>query len=413
MNGLFAMCEIALVSSKKSRLNQAERNGSKGAKIALQLLSEPEKFLSTVQIGITLVGIIAGAYGAEAFTGDLQPFVARIEVLEPYSHSIAFILIVSLITYFSLIIGELVPKTIALNNPEKITIALAPFMKALAFITYPVVLFLSYSTQIMLKMFFIKRRKDQLITEEELKYLIDTGAMHGTIEKEEGEMLHSVFRFGDQKAHHLMIYRKNINWLNASQSKEGILNDIFRITYTKYPVCLNSLDNMIGVISISEVLPHIQSVGFSIHDYIKPAIYFTEHTPALRILEEFRVKRVHIGFVVNEHGAIVGLITLHDLIENIVGFLPESDSDLTLQMVQRPDGSWLTSGRILMSALRKKIESAPEPQSDRSTLEEFIKTRLGNTVVTGSSFVHEHFTFEVMDMDGSKIDKVLVTRVKT
>ncbi len=411
LNGLFAMCEIALVSSRRSRLKQAEKNGSKGATIALKLSEEPEKFLSTVQIGITLVGIIAGAYGADAFTEDLKPYVERVEVLTPYSEQIAFSAIITIITYFSLIIGELVPKTLALNHPEKITVVLAPFMRVLTFITYPLVLFLTFSTKVVLKMLFIKETKDPVITEDELIYLIDTGARHGIIEKQEGEMLHSVFKFGDKKATHMMIFRKNIKWLNMRQPKEDILADIFQLPYTKYPVCDGSLDNMVGVVSLTDIIQHIQKPEFSIADYMKEALFFPEHVPALRILEEFRSRKVHIGFVVDEHGKITGLITLHDLIENIVGQLPDFDQPAAPVILQRDDGSWLVGGKTLMQELRKILDLPEDLHTSRFTLETFLKQKRGGKVFLGEIILLSAYRFEIVDLDGSKIDKVLVTRV--
>jgi putative hemolysin len=410
LNGLFAMCEIALVSSRRSRLKQAAKNGSNGAKIALKLSDEPEKFLSTVQIGITLVGIIAGAYGAEAFTADVQPWVARSAFLAPHSERIAFTLIITLITYFSLIIGELVPKTLALNNPERITIALAPFMRVLAFTTYPLVLFLTLSTKIVLKLFLIKQKKDNVITEEELKYLIDTGAKHGIIEKQEGEMLHSVFKFGDKKAGHMMIYRRNVKWLNVSQPKEDILNDIFQLPYSKYPVCDGSLDRIIGVVSVTDVLQHIQKPDFNIRQYLKDPVFFPEHIPALRILEEFRVKKVHIGFVVNEHGHTIGLITLHDLIENIVGELPDSENRDTPAILQRPDGSWLMSGKITMKEVRQILSVPPDAATSKYSLETFLKRQTRDHITLGEVIELPGYRLEIIDLDGSNIDKVLVTR---
>lgn len=413
LNGLFAMCEIALVSSRRSRLKQSEKNGSKGARIALKLSDEPEKFLSTVQIGITLVGIIAGAYGADAFTEDLKPFVEKSTTLAPYSEQIAFSLIITVITYFSLIIGELVPKTLALNNPERITIGLAPFMRVLAFITYPLVLFLTFSTKVVLKLLFIKPNKDPVITEDELKYMIDTGSKNGIIEKQEGEMLHSVFKFGDKKAGHMMIFRRNIKWLNVNQPKEDIMNDIFQLAYTKYPVCDGSLDKILGVVSVTDVLQHIQKPDFNISNHLKEPAFFPEYVPALRILEEFRVKKIHIGFVVNEYGAMIGLLTLHDLIENIVGDLPDSDQLPAPGVLQRADGSWLISGKVSMSEVRETLSLPEEQATSKYTLDTYLKRRTGGHIFLGETIELPGYRFEIVDLDGSKIDKVLVTQLKS
>lgn len=412
LNGLFAMSEIALVSSRKSRLNHLATEGSNGAKIAIALLKEPEKFLSTIQIGITLVGIIAGAYGGEAFTHRVQPFFENIVFLKPYAEEIAFTTIVITITFFSLIIGELVPKSIALSNPEKITIALAPFMKGLAIFTYPFVVFLSFSTKLFLKIFMIKGSKEPPVTEEELKYLIDTGSSHGIIEKQESEIMHGVFRFGDKKAEDIMTRKKDIIWLNINQTLAELKDHVFKAKSTKFPVCEDTLDKIVGVIYIKDVLKYFENNydEFVLKDHIKDPVFFPSTTPALRILEAFRNKQIHIAFVVDEYGGIVGLITLHDLVENIIGDLPEDDDEDLLKVVSREDGSILIDGDIKIDELKKilNIHAFPEEKT-YLTLAGLMISQLHVIPKAGDSFILENFKFEVVDMDGHRIDKVLVT----
>jgi len=409
LNGLFAMCEIALVSSRKARLEQQSKAGSKGATIALKLLDEPEKFLSTVQIGITLVGILAGAYGAERFTKNLQPYMEQIDFLKPIAEEVSFTLIVTVITYFSLIIGELVPKTIALNNPEKLTIKLAPFMRGLAMVTYPLVWFLSRSTKVFLKILFIKENKNPPLTEDELKYIIDTGSRHGIIEKEEGDIMHSVIKFADRKAKDVMTGKKLISWLDINESKDKMLEHVSQSTSTKYPVCDGSLDKIIGVISVVDLIKLFSpNSKIDLRDYLTGPVYFPENMSSFKMLEDFRKRKIHIGFVVNEHGGTEGLITLHDLVEDIIGDLPEGEDEN--QIIKRPDGSLLVDATIKTEEIQKLLELTNMTKNNNKTLADFIIYQLQATPRTGANIKFGNYRFEIVDMDGSIIDKVLISK---
>jgi putative hemolysin len=413
INGIFAMSEIALVSSRKARLQGKADTGSRGARIALKLLEEPEKFLSTVQIGITLVGIIAGAYGGEAFTEDLKPVFEKIELLKPYAEIIAFTSIVIIITYFSLVIGELVPKSIAMNNPEGITITLAPFMRVLSIITYPFVIFLSFSTKIFLKIFMIKEKKEPPVTEDELKYMIDTGSQHGVIEKQEREIMHAVFRFGDRKAHSLMTRRNDVSWIDVNSTKQEILEEIKNTAFTKYPVCNQSFEQIVGMVSVRDILLHVeQGADFDLRKIITEPVYIPEMMPALKVIELFKKQRVHLGLVVDEYGSVEGLITLHDLVENIIGDLPEFEKE-EQQIIVRDDKSWLADAEIEIHEVKSvlKIKHLPGENS-YTTLGGFIIYQLNKIPKAGDSFVYAGFRFEVVDMDGSRIDKVIIHKEK-
>jgi len=411
LNGFFAMCEIALISSRRSKLEHAASKGSRGAKISLHLLQEPEKFLSTVQIGITLVGIVAGALGAEAFTKYLQPAVENIPFLKPVAQEVAFSIIVLSITYFSLVIGELVPKTIALNNPEKITIALAPFMRVLALITYPLVAFLSFSTRVFLKILFIKENKEPPLTEEELKYMIETGSRHGIIQKGESRIMNEVFNFGDKKAGQVMTKRDNIIWIDIGKDKATLLAQVLESANTKFPVCRGSLDKIIGVVSATNLFRYATSSDQDLEKYLLKPVFYPEDTAALYILDDFRKNKTHIGFVANEGGNTLGLITLHDLVEHIIGELPELENIIEVELILRPDGSMLADGAISM----KKLISTLKPQGalghvETETLHEFALHHLPVAPKTGSVFEIGNYRFEIVDMDGARIDKVLISK---
>jgi putative hemolysin len=411
LNGVFAMCEIALVSSRPSRLEQKSKQGSRGARIALNLLTEPEKFLSTVQIGITLVGIIAGAYGGEAFTDDVKPFFENIGWLKPYSEEAAFILVIVIITYFSLIVGELVPKSIALNNPEKITIAFAPFMRILAIITYPFVYFLSVSTKFFLKILLIKENKEPPVTEDELKYMIETGSRFGIIEKQEGDIINGVFKFGDRTAENVMTRKHDIAWLNIHHSKEEVLSVIQKSSFTKFPVGDNSIDKIIGTVSLKDVLFSIhEGKKFNLEEMASEPLFFPQNTTALKILDIFRKKHIHIGFVVNEYGGTMGLITLHDLVENIIGQFPDTKEQSEPEIIVREDGSFLVDAGLNIEELKDLLKISELPgEGNYKTLGGFILSHLKSIPKKGESFLLLGYKFEIVYMDGNKIDEILIT----
>lgn len=416
LNGVFAMSEIALVSSRRSRLEQKAKGGSKGAKIALQLLENPEYFLSTVQVGITLIGIIAGAYGGVALSKDIIPYLEQISWLKDYAEEVAFALVVAIITYLSLIIGELVPKTIAINNPEKITITLAPAMRVLSIVTYPIVMFLGFSTQFVLKVFKIKEKKEPPITESELKYLIDQGSRHGVIEREESEIMKSVFSLGDRKASTIMTLRKDIEWLNVNDTKEENVLKIHGSPHSKFPLCDGSIDSIIGTISTKKIFEQNASgVEYKLEDIVEKPLFFPENTLAFRVLDRFRKERIHIGYVVDEYGSTEGIITLHDLIENLVGEMPDIGEVVEPMVRHRDDGSWLIDGRIVIDSLKEAIDIDTLPDEytgGYATLGGLLVYEMRKIPKEGDKVRIEDYVFEIIDMDGNRIDKVLVKKEK-
>ncbi len=407
------MSEIALVSSKKPRLKQKADAGSKGAKIAVKLSEEPEKFLSTVQIGITLVGIIAGAYGGEAFTEDLKPFFEKIDWLKNYAEEVAFISIITIITYFSLIIGELVPKSIAMNNPEGITIAMAPIMKVLSILTFPFVILLSFSTKVLLKILMIKEKGESPVTEAELKYMIESGSQHGVIEKQEEEMMYGVFRFGDKRASHLMTRRSDMIWININNSKKTILETVSQTNHTKFPVCDGKLDEVLGIVSVKDILLLAdKEEAFDLKKIISEPAIIPSTMPGLKVLEIFQKERIHIGLVVDEFGSIAGIITLHDLVENIIGEFPDDESDES-RIIKRDENSWLADAEIEIHRIKMAIGILKFPdEQNYSTLAGFVIHQLHRIPKTGDKFTFNNFEFEIIDMDGNRIDKLLITKIR-
>ena len=411
MNGLFAMSEIALVSSKRARLEEKAKKGSAGAKTALKLLDEPENFLSTVQIGITLVGIIAGVYGGLAIAEDLTPVFQKITWLAPYAEQTAIVFVVSVITYLSLIIGELVPKTIAFNNPEGITIALAPFMNFLSWLTTPIVAFLSLSTKVLLKILMIKPKDETPVTEEELKILIEKGAQFGTLEHRESELLKRIFRFGDRKAYDIMTNRQDVVLINVNETIEKVKQKVFDNPFSKYPVCDETRDNIIGILTIKDFFHKANTQSsFILKDIITEPLYIPDNLTGIKIYEKFRDAKIYIAVVIDEYGSFEGIITLHDLIENIFGDLPEIHEVEEVNIFKREDGSMLIEGSVLIDELKEHLNISFKDDEKFSTLGGFVMYKLNRIPATGNKFDFESYTFEVVDMDGNRVDKVLVTQ---
>ncbi len=412
LNGFFAMSEIAIVSSKKARLEDLAQKGKRGAKIALSLITEPEKFLSTVQVGITLIGIVAGAYGGIAIAEDITPLIQKIALFEEAAEEISIIFVIAIITYLSLVIGELVPKTIAFNNPETIAVIVAPIMKLLSAAVSPVIWFLTISTKLFLRTFRIKQNTQPPITEEELKILLEQGSKHGTLETKEAEMIQSIFRFGDRKADSIMTLRKDVVWINANDSSEKIKEIIMKYKFSKYPVCDGSLDKMLGVISIRDFLEnYFSNDEVDLRSIMIQPVIVTEYSNSLKILEKFRQSKNYIAIVIDEYGAVQGLITLHDLVENIFGDLPEIFEQNEEEIFYEKDGSMLIEGSFLVDELEELLKIYLQDKDKYNTLGGLIMYHLNRIPNTGDSFELAHYLFKVVDMDGKRVDKVLVKKI--
>lgn len=412
LNGFFAMSEIALVSSKKARLEDLSKKGKRGAGVALNLLNEPEKFLSTVQVGITLIGIVAGAYGGIAIAEDITPLVQKIAFFKEAAEEISIILVVAIITYLSLVIGELVPKTIAFNNPESIAVNVAPAMKLLSAAVSPAIWFLTFSTKLFFKIFHIKQKTQPPITEEELKILLEQGSKHGTLETKEAEMIQSIFRFGDRKADSIMTVRKDVVWIDVNDSSEEIKETIMKYKFSKYPVCDGSLDKLLGVISIRDFLEnYFSNDEVDLHSIMIQPVIITEFSSSLKILEKFRQTKNYIAIVIDEYGSVKGLVTLHDLVENIFGDLPEIFEQTEEEIFYENDGSMLIDGSFLVDELEELLKIHFKDKDKYNTLGGLIMYHLNKIPSTGDNFELEHYLFKVIDMDGKRVDKVLVKKI--
>lgn len=412
INGLFSMTEIAVVSARRVRLARAAADGSAGAAKAVELQENPDRFLSTVQIGITLVGILSGAFGGALLSDEIGALVAQVPSLAPYSEQIGFGVVILVITYFALVIGELVPKNIALNRPELIATIFSRPMDLVSKLTAPAVWLLSASTRLILKIVRIKPSTDSAITEEEIRAHIAHGTEIGVLDETEQDLIESVIRLDDQRITALMTPRTKIEWIDLDDDADEIRQQIIESQYSRMPVARGSLDDVIGLVKSRDLLAQVLS-GNQL-DLEKPArqpVFAPETKTALELLEIFKESASHVALVVDEFGAIVGLVTMNDVLEAIVGDLPVAGV-VDHSVVIREDGSMLLDGHLSVADIRDllKLKELPDDERDAyQTLAGFVLTRLERLPVEGDKFEWERYSFEVMDMDGRRVDKILVT----
>lgn len=415
LNGFFAMSEIAVVSAKAAYLDAARKKGSKGAKVAISLMSDPDNFLSSVQVGITLIGIINGAYGGATLSAHLVPFFKQYAISAAYAESISIITVVFIITYLSIVIGELVPKTIALNNSSKVAIAVSRPIKVVSIIFYPFVRFLAISTNLFNKIIGVKS-EDSAISEMELKALLKTASLEGVIEKEENIIHEQVFYFSDKRARHIMTHRTDVEWVDISKSKEEIIEDLIKTNHTRVLACSETVDNFVGMIVMKEFLVELyKDNNLDIHKLIKETVIVPSTFRAQRILERFRQKHNYLAVVVDEYGSLDGIITLHDIIENLVGTIPNENETPEPDIFIRKDNSVLINGEAPIEVLTQFIDDfeIDFEEIDYSTVAGFVLSKINKTPQVGDIYELENLTFEIVDIDGNKIDKVLLTKNKS
>jgi putative hemolysin len=408
LNGVFSMSEIALVSARKARLEAQANKGNKRAKEALELASHPDRFLSTVQIGITLIGILTGIISGEKLTDDFAGFLNQFKILQPYSNGLATALIVILLTYFSLVLGELVPKRLGLSRPEAIAKTMAKPMNLLSIITHPFIWLLSKSSTLIVKMFKIKTDNNQ-VTEEEIKAIISEGTEHGAIDEAEQEIIERVFHLGDRNITSLMTHRSDMVWFDVNENEEKIREKITDAPHSVYPICDGDIDNMKGVVSIKDIYVADDSTLFK--DLMKPALFIPDNNTAYQVMEKFKLSRIHSCFVVDEYGSVRGMITLNDILEAIIGDMPQPDDMEDYEILQRDDGTYLIDAQIpFYNFLSKfnKTEWMSESEHEYDTLAGCILHGLERIPKTGDKLEWRGFSIEVIDMDGHRIDKVLV-----
>ena len=407
INGVFAMSEIALVSSRKARLESQALKGDKKAREALDLANHPESFISTVQLAITLITFITGIFSGKNIEDAFVPFLNRFDMLQPYSENISTILVIIIITYFSLVIGELVPKRIGLSNPEGIAKFVARPMRALTYITYPFIWLLSKSSNILINVLRI-RTKDSQVTEDEIKAIISEGTEHGTIEEAEQQIIERVFQLSDRNITSLMTHRSDMVWVNTDDTVAK-LRQTFAI-HSVYPLCNNSIDDIKGVIFLKDLF--VAADDTKLETLMQPGVFVPENNSAYQVLEKMQSSKIHYAFIVDEYGTLQGMITLNDILEAIVGDIAQPHED-EYEILKREDGTFLVDAQIpffdFLSYFHITYWLEEEDSETFNTLAGFVLYHLERIPTTGDSFDHRGFTFEIMDMDGQRIDKILIT----
>jgi putative hemolysin len=411
-NAIFVMSEMAIVSVRKVRLQQMANQGDAKARVALELANAPNQFLATVQVGITLLVIVSGAVGESVIAKRLGPLLSLFPWLQAYSEAIASATAILVITYLTLIIGELVPKRLALNNPERIAASVAQPMQMLSKIGSPIVYLLSASTDTVLRLLGITPSTEPQVTEEEIKVLIEQGTEAGTFEEAEQDMLNRVFRLSDRRVSALMTPRPDIVWLDLDDSAETNRQIMIAQAHGQFPVCQGELDNVLGIVRVNDLLSRcLANQPFDLTATLQRPLYVPENTPGLKILELFKQSGTHIAIVVDEYGVIQGLVTLNDILGEIVGDIPSVDQLDEPQTVQREDGSWLVDGMLPVEEFFELFEIPELPKEQRGnyhTMGGFVVTQLGRIPMATDNFEWQGMRFEVMDMDGNRVDKVLV-----
>lgn len=409
LNGLFSMSEIALVSARKARLENQANNGDEKAKEALKLANNPQIFLSAVQIGITLISIVTGVYSGERFSSYLQPYVEKIPALYQYADTIATSIIVIFVTFMSIIFGELIPKRIGLLKAERISRMVALPMKYFARFTHPIVWLLNKISNFFFRLFNVHTVKEDSVTEEEIKAIINEGTESGTIDEAEQEIIERVFHLGDRNITSLMTHRSDIIFFDVEDSEDLIKEKINREPHSVYPICNGGIDNIEGIVSIKDLYMVSDDTPFK--EIMKPALFVPENNTPYQLLEQFKTSKTHSCFVVDEYGSMLGLITLNDILEALVGDIAEANIQ-DYEIIEREDGSYLVDGQILFYDFLTRFEKTEwmnEGEQQFDTLAGFILHELERIPQTGDSLDWRGFHIEIVDMDAQRIDKLLVT----
>ena len=413
INGVFAMSEIALVSVRKARLQRQARNGDKSAQTALDLAENPNRFLSTIQVGISLIGILSGALGGATIAEELSKIIAPIPWVGQYANGVSLAVVVTLITYLQLVFGELIPKRIGLNTPEEISLRVSIPMKVLSKITSPIVTLLSGSTEIGLRLMGYHTDDSPMVTEEEVKLLLHQGTQIGVFEEVEQDLVESVFRLADRRVDAIMTPHTEIDWIDLEDPFEEIQQSIIESTYSHFPVAEGSLDNIVGILVIKDFLLATRNGSQpDIRSLLLPPVFVPESMPALRVLESFRSSKSQIALVIDEYGGMLGLVTLFDILKAIVGNIPQMGEQESPLAVQRADGTWLLDGKLPIDELKEMFVIEELPDEDRmgyQTLGGFIMSQLGKIPSEGNTYDWKNYHFEVLDMDANRVDKVLLT----
>ena len=415
VNGVFAMSEMSLVSSRKFKLENAAKKGSASAKKAVELSENPTKFLSTVQIGITLIGILLGVYSGENLTNDFKSFLDQFAVIQPYSKTLSTIGIVIFITYLSILLGELLPKRIAMTFPERIITMLAKPMDILSKVTSPFVLLLTTSNNILLKLLGIKSTSDSIITEEEIKSIVRESALEGQIDQIEHNIVERVFELGDRKINTLLTHRTAITFFNINDSLESILEKIKNEKHNAYPVTTaHNLDDIIGIVLLKDIFPIDDPANFDLNKHLRQPVFLNENYYAYKVLEIFKKEKNHYGIVIDEYGNTVGILTMHDVLDALVGNTATNEN-FDYRIIQRNENTWLADAQFPIVEFIKyfDLDYEFENKDNYTTLVGFfLNTHNGSTEV-GDEITIEDLELAIMDKDRQRVDKILISRIES
>ncbi len=418
LNGVFSMTELAMVSARKVRLQQRADEGDTAAKEALDLAENPNRLLSTIQIGITLIGVLTGALGGATLAERLTGALVRLPWLAPYAGGISVALVVILTTYFSLVIGELIPKRLAMNDPDKIAVAVAHPMRLLSRLTSPLVALLSASTEAGLRLLGVRPSEEPPVTEEEIKVLMEQGTQVGVFKAAEQDMVESVFRLGERYIDAIMTPRTEIEWLDLDEPYESLLQQVLNSRHSRFPVASGGLDNVVGILPARDLLVYNaqkkkdQDGNAGIQELMSPPLFVPDSMAALKVLEMIKSSGVHVALVIDEYGGLLGMVTLYDILAAIVGEIPTQGEAEEPEIVQREDGSWLLDGLLAIDEFKDLLDLPELPEEDHvgyQTLGGFVMNQIGSIPSAGQHFEWGDYRFEVMDMDGRRVDKVLVS----
>ncbi|WP_266364027.1 hemolysin family protein [Tellurirhabdus rosea] len=414
LNGVFSMSEIALVSSRKARLEADARNGDRRAQEALKLAESPNRFLSTVQIGITLIGILNGIFSGDRLTDQVAVAVANIEPVRPYANTIAVAIVLLLLTYLSLVLGELVPKRIGMSNPEGIAKVMAGPMNVVSRFTAPFISLLSVSSDVLIRVLGI-RQNASAVTEEEIKSLIQEGTTGGVIDEIEQEIVQNVFQLGDRRITSLMTNRQDVVYLDLEDSVEENKNKVIEYKHSVFPLCEGGVDEIVGLIYIKDFLgKDLDTELTRLTDIKRDVLYIPENNRAYQVLERFQEKKQYVGVIVDEYGGVLGLVTLNDILDALVGDISETD-EFAWEITEREDGSHLIDAQIPFDEFLEHFDITVQNRKDLTgfdTLGGFALHILKDIPTTGETFNWQDYRFEIVDMDKSRIDKILVKKLE-
>ena len=412
LNGVFSMSEIALVSSRKFKLESAAKKGNASAKKALELANNPNTFLSTVQIGITLIGILTGIFSGEKMTDTIEHFVSASGYLKPSLHSVAVLIVVIIITYLSIVFGELIPKRIGLAFPEAIAATVAKPMSFLSRLTKPFIWLLTKTNNVVLQLFGFKDQPEGNATEEEIKSIIHSSAESGEIREIEHGIVQRVFSLGDRKVAELMTHCSGLIWLDVHDNLETIKKKMAVEVHSIYPVADGALDNLVGIINVKDLFPQdLHNESFKLQDFVKKAIVVHEHTPVYNVLEQFKYNRLHSAVIVDEYGAVQGMITMDDMVDALIGDATEYNQ-LDYQIIPRDNNTWLADGQFPFFEFLNffNLAEAENHSENFNTLGGLLLAHLHHIPLPGEKITWKDFEFEVIDMDDRRIDKILISR---